>query len=718
MERKCSIYWNCLHSRPLSLTKFQHWDIISHVVNKGVMFVNEEPNMFSRPNLLTKEDLNTISVSKRDFIEKGISPLGRPGIRDEVAQSWMRCRSYGLATDQLPRYPIEKKNNVQDNSELIETTKSLFMAFTDLATLSKYGLYLIDNNYQMLYYVGEAFSLTPSVLAEDEVITGGEEEDFGTSAHALALICRRPVQIVGPEHYLDFLSNNISSAAPIIDQSGTMLGVVSLVLRSPQNLYGDDIHMLQANALGWIASMAMAISQQIESRRANLQLRQSYQTLETSWSLIDEGVLYVDKKGVILNANQQLSHILRKSIDELRGKYFTSFMPANSTLMDKIQAGFLSDYVEDVMIIQGEEQSYLFSARPVYEQDSNIFLGAVIRISNLKKLHRHVASQSSSVVRFRFDDILGDSDSVKSAKNLASIFANSAENILLIGESGTGKEMFAQSIHNQYRPRGPFVALNCAALPRNLVESELFGYEGGSFTGAERKGKMGKIELADGGTLFLDEIGDMPSDIQAVFLRVLEDKTVMRIGGYHYKPINFRLIAATNRDLLSLVETKQFRADLYYRLSSLTVNIPPLRKRSHDILILADHFITEYCKKDRKPDMHLSPKAREALVVYPWPGNIRELEKAIAYAVITCNSNEIAVNDFPESITKTFISTEKSAGSSVGSISSAKLLTLQDMERQQIKEALEQTGNNVVKAAALLGISKSSLYLKLKMDRQ
>lgn len=196
------------------------------------------------------------------------------------------------------------------------------------------------------------------------------------------------------------------------------------------------------------------------------------------------------------------------------------------------------------------------------------------------------------------------------------------------------------------------MAVNCAAMPRELIESELFGYEGGSFTGAERSGRPGKIELAHGGTLFLDEIGDMPIALQAVLLRTIEDKQVIRVGGLRSKKVDFRLIAATNRDLKQMIKEKLFREDLYFRLSVLPIQIPPLRKRKSDVLLLSEHFAAEACKKKDREIMPISPAASRLIVEYDWPGNIRELKNAMTYAVNISGKQTIEPEDLPDSIRK------------------------------------------------------------------
>jgi transcriptional regulator with PAS, ATPase and Fis domain len=324
-------------------------------------------------------------------------------------------------------------------------------------------------------------------------------------------------------------------------------------------------------------------------------------------------------------------------------------------------------------------------------------------------------------VSITFNDILGTSKAIERTIDLAKRFANTDESILLTGESGTGKEYFAQAIHNHSRPHGPFMSINCAAIPHRLIESELFGYEGGAFTGAQRGGKPGKIELANGGTLFLDEIGDMPLGLQATLLRVLENRRVMRIGAKSYKQVDFRVVAATNRDLMALVANGSFREDLFYRLSILTLVLPPLRERQEDL----EYFIHRFLEQARRKDEHkgkgeprrLSAKALAVLKAYPWPGNVRQLKNALLSAYHAAPAEVIDISDLPGYLAAA-PATPKAAPTPTDHFGKAGAVTLPDLEDIAIKAALEQTGYNVAKAAKQLGISKATLYRKLKESRK
>ena len=280
---------------------------------------------------------------------------------------------------------------------------------------------------------------------------------------------------------------------------------------------------------------------------------------------------------------------------------------------------------------------------------------------------------------------------------------------MITGPSGTGKELFAHAIHsNSSRRSGPFVSINCGALPTGLVESELFGYEGGAFTGAKKNGQIGKFELADGGTIFLDEIGEMPLSVQASILRVLETKEVTRIGGSVTNHVDVRIIAATNRNLIEAVQEKQFREDLYYRLNVLRLELPALCERKSDIPLLADYFIENYMVRLQKKNISLSPNAYQALSNYHWPGNVRELENIIERAINLTEENTI----IDEKMISKFIPQGKPAVSLMTVNFANQCYDLETAEKDLIIKALSETKGSITKSAQILGIGRRTLYRK------
>jgi transcriptional regulator with PAS, ATPase and Fis domain len=277
--------------------------------------------------------------------------------------------------------------------------------------------------------------------------------------------------------------------------------------------------------------------------------------------------------------------------------------------------------------------------------------------------------------------------------------------VLITGESGTGKEVFANVIHEMSNRRdNNFIKINCAAIPENILESELFGYEDGAFTGARRGGKIGKFELADQGTIFLDEIGDMSFDMQAKLLRVLQEKEIERVGGNTVKKINVRIIAATNQNLQEKIKRGEFREDLYYRLNVIALELPPLRERVEDIPLLCEYFLKKYNDKFGIYIEKIDDEAMDCLKKYSWPGNIRELENAIERAYNLIDGNVIKLKHLPEKI----VSNNRPL--CVGSLNK----TLNEIEKQRIIDALKASGGNKSKAAKMLGINRAGLYQKLK----
>jgi transcriptional regulator with GAF, ATPase, and Fis domain len=337
--------------------------------------------------------------------------------------------------------------------------------------------------------------------------------------------------------------------------------------------------------------------------------------------------------------------------------------------------------------------------------------------ASAQKLEQRVRSLRGALEeRFGFDAILGQAPAFLSALEQGRKVAPTETTVLLTGASGTGKEVLARAIH-QGSPRadGPFVAINCAALPETLIESELFGHERGAFTSADRL-KRGRFEQAAGGTLFLDEIGELAPAVQAKLLRVLQERRYERVGGTATLSADVRLIAATNRDLEAAVGEGRFRDDLYYRLAVFRVHLPALRERGDDILRLADRFLKEFSARMGKADVGLSREARDLMLAYPWPGNIRELQNAIERAVILSDGGLI---------TAAQLGVVRPAGAPVDALRvgpptdgrAAPLTSLPELEKQAIVEALRRTGGNKSHAAAALGLTRTRFYTLLRRYR-
>ncbi|WP_246026168.1 sigma-54 interaction domain-containing protein [Peribacillus cavernae] len=306
---------------------------------------------------------------------------------------------------------------------------------------------------------------------------------------------------------------------------------------------------------------------------------------------------------------------------------------------------------------------------------------------------------------YTFDHLMGKSPAFIEVKNRARKAAKSDSNVLLLGESGTGKELFAHSIHNDSsRAMGVFVKVNCAAIPAELLESELFGYEEGSFTGAKKGGKAGKFEAADGGTIFLDEIGELPMHMQVKLLRVLQEKEIERVGAAGSTPIDVRVIAATNRNLEEMVRKGEFRLDLYYRLKVMEITVPPLKERKEDIKILVHHFMDKYQQIMKKQVKGINDHALRLLTIYSWPGNIRELENIIERA--------LNIGDEGEVITSEHLLEEITGHKQMTPVRSLAEV-MEETERNTILACLGMTQGNKSETAKQLGVSRTTLYEKM-----
>jgi transcriptional regulator with PAS, ATPase and Fis domain len=318
---------------------------------------------------------------------------------------------------------------------------------------------------------------------------------------------------------------------------------------------------------------------------------------------------------------------------------------------------------------------------------------------------------AGSKAAYTFHDILGSSPALKQCIKLAQNASRTNANVLILGESGTGKELFAQAIHNESsRCAGPFVAINCGALSRELIQSELFGYEGGAFTGAKKEGNPGRFELADGGTLFLDEIGELPLEVQANLLRVLQTWEVYRIGAKYAKPVDVRVLAATNKDLQRSVKEKTFRDDLFYRINIFSISLPALRDRPEDLRMLAETMLRRYSRPTPQRFQGFTEEVHTIFEQHSWPGNIRELENVVDRAVAVAETAWITRADLPTYLQDREAVPEAAAPTGVD----PRRYSLREMECEQLNRELCDTGGNLREVARRLGIARSTLYNKLK----
>ena len=438
-------------------------------------------------------------------------------------------------------------------------------------------------------------------------------------------------------------------------------------------------------------------------------------------NLIDSmkvGVIVADHEGYIVYVNQTYAEFLGIDPESQIGVH-ASEMGVNSRLHIVARSGQAEiNYPHEL-----KDRGYLVQRIPIREDGRLIaVLGLVLfdSASTASKLAEKVSIMESKLdlyenellslrsTRYTIDSIVGVSSAIKALKRHVIKAAATALPVIITGESGTGKELMAHAIHHASSRRPfPFVRVNCAAIPRDLFESELFGYEKGAFTGARQKGKPGKFELANRGSMFLDEIGDLPLEMQPKLLRVLEEKEFERIGGNTIIKADFRLLAATNHDLEQMLKDRVFREDLFYRLNVVALPIPPLRERKEDILPIARHLLDQISQDAGIPELELSPEAEQVFLEYDWPGNVREMSNALERAVFFVENDIIRAADLPPYL-------YRRGGHSAPSVEKPLKFVQDEAEVDAIKSALKATGFNKSRAAKRLGIHRSLLYKKMK----
>lgn len=413
------------------------------------------------------------------------------------------------------------------------------------------------------------------------------------------------------------------------------------------------------------------------------------------------GVICVDLDGMIKYINKSAENMLNVSRENVINRKVDEFVPETGNLIMLKNNSQIKQ--------KNRKTSYLIKSHEIRLQD--IKVSAIIELHKTSEMIRDAYNLLERRQAFTFDDIISKSECIEQVKEISKKVSRNSSTVLIRGESGTGKELFARAIHSEsQRSHMPFIAINCASIPDNLLESELFGFEGGSFTGARPQGQIGKFELANGGTLFLDEIGDLPIHLQPKILRVLQENSFTRIGGNDVIEIDVRLIAATNKNLEKMIEDGLFREDLYYRLNVIPIMLPPLRARRDDISLLSEHLLEKYCIKLGTGTKAFSSEIQKIFSAYRWPGNVREMENLIEYLVNITRDEVISADNLPDSIR------EQNYSELVRSEMDLKSRTEQ-FESQVIESMLQMHGDSTEakqKIASILGVNLTTLYRKMK----
>ncbi|WP_026478521.1 sigma-54-dependent Fis family transcriptional regulator [Alkaliphilus transvaalensis] len=484
--------------------------------------------------------------------------------------------------------------------------------------------------------------------------------------------------------------------------NGRVLGVIGLIAftqEQKEKLFADTGSLME-----FLQRMADLIAVKLLEKEKHEDLQLTTKKLEIVIDSLEEGIIAVDANGEISNYNNIANKMFRSPLLEI-GQDITALIPLFRELIAQVAGGTLVKNREFFYRQEQQQLRGIATVNPVIL--SGDLVGYIFILKNICQVLKEVNDVIGSTINnTSFESIVGVSLGMLEVKEKAIKASQSPSTVLIQGESGTGKELFARGIHYASPRRNkPFVAINCAAIPEQLLESELFGYEGGTFTGAAKGGRSGKFELANGGTIFLDEIGDMPLHLQSKLLRVLQEKKVDRIGGLSSIPIDIRIIAATNKNLEEKVTLGEFREDLFFRLNVIPLNIPPLRDRKDDIPVLMEYLLNKCNLKMNKMIKGFNVDILDIFCQYKWKGNVRELENVIEYAVNMEQTDVIRVENLPLKLKQTTAESSYNMDEPI--------IKLEELEKSAIIEALRRCKNKE-EAAKRLGIGRATLFRKIK----
>ncbi|MEN6461089.1 MAG: sigma-54-dependent Fis family transcriptional regulator [Syntrophomonas sp.] len=641
-----------------------------------------------------------------EFVNTG--EVNNHKINNTILDSWRRCRNAGVdpyagvCNTLLESWQINEL--LAKNEELIDVARPFMYKLYEFLQGSGFIVMLTDAKGYILEIFGD-----DDVMENASTINftaGGcwQEETVGTNSMGIVVKTKEPIQVTGAEHFCIKSHGWTCSAAPIFDNLHNMIGIF--------NVSGDSSES-HSHTLGMVFAAVEAIEHEMKLRCQNQQLSLVNQTLTNIFTNISEAVIFVDKAGII----KEINPVAKKLLGDLTYSNVENLVIKRHIGQSDARKTLLTSKFNDIELSlkgQTDQINCLVSGSPI-KDESGVNNGTVMIIKHMEKVETLVKRYSSGLARFHFSDIVGKSEAMKEAIHIASLAADNNGTILLQGESGTGKEVFAQSIHNaSSRSKGPFVAVNCGAIPRELIGSELFGYSEGAFTGAKRGGRSGKFEIANGGTLFLDEIGDMPLEQQVTLLRVLQERRVIRIGDDKVIPVDVRVICATNKDLLAEIERFNFRQDLFYRINVFNIRIPPLRDHSDDVPLLFNHFVEQLGKNYLT--VSINSEIYDYLMHYSWPGNVRELQNIVERMLAMSGGEQLTVKHIPGEIFRD-VKNSQVQNYSIGQ----ERVTVDGVRQGKAKEECEliqklliKNGGNVTKVAQDIGISRNTLYKKIR----
>jgi transcriptional regulator of acetoin/glycerol metabolism len=616
-----------------------------------------------------------------------------------IVSSWAKCIEKGvdpfLKTNPYLASPRELRERKAQQAELLSIASPMLERMAKLVAGSEFLVVLADQDGYILEAHGDEAAFEFGKLSNLTVEACWAEDLLGTNGVGTPLVTGEPIQIIGPQHWSLAAHNATCSGAPIRDPQGQIIGCLNMT---------GSYRKAHPHTLGMVISTASSIEKQ-------LRLQQESNFKEAIMESLSEGVMVLDKNNRITHINSIAVKMFGLTNSDWLLTTFESLIEKVPGMERVLPLIGRSQPANDEFIQFRVNQTWIKCTVTVSTLHAVTVgqKGTVLVFSETDRVNRLVKQIGGAKAHLTFKDIIGAHPVFTKVISTARKVALSSSHVLLTGESGTGKEVFAQAIHNEsYRARFPFVAINCAAIPRELMGSELFGYVEGAFTGARRGGNPGKFEFADGGTIFLDEIGEMPLELQAHLLRVIEEKKVTRLGGQEIIPVDVRIITATNRNLKEEVSKGNFREDLFYRLNVINIALPPLRQRTSDIVLLALHFARNIGQRLGKGQVTIAPEALEMLKNYSWPGNVRELQNTVERGLNLITGTSVKPEHLPQNVTESLARTY--TNNYVGS-------SIKEAEINTIINALQKHGGNRKRAAMELGIARSTLYRKLEEFR-
>ncbi|HET9596038.1 MAG TPA: sigma-54-dependent Fis family transcriptional regulator [Anaeromyxobacteraceae bacterium] len=610
------------------------------------------------------------------YVLAGLEP---EGVEREIALSWQRSREIHRIDPQAARPPrILPDREVAARRLLDEAyllADPILRDFTDRLSLSDHVLAWFDAEGWLLSMGGDAALFEPLAGIGFAPGANWSEASAGTNGPGTALASRRAVEVFASEHFARACQPWSCAAAPLLSRDGAeALGAVDIT---------GPWEVRRRQALLVVRLVARAVEERL---RAGLGVRDAVIRYAVGAARTSgEALAAVDGHGRVLASNAAASR---------SGLVEGGWLPPG--LAEQVARSLSAERRGEFAVALPDGDS----ARASPIEFEGVPLGAVLRVAPAAPPRPR--RRSAPAARYDFATILGASEPFCAALERARAAARVDLPAVLLGESGTGKELFAHAIHAaSARRAGPFVAVNCGSIPAELVEAEFFGYEAGTFTGAKREGSAGRLEDADGGTLFLDEVSELSAAAQTALLRVLQEKEVVRLGGSAPRPVDVRVLAASNRPLDDEVRAGRFRRDLYYRLHVLGVRIPPLRERGDDVVLLAGAFLAAAEAEVGRADLSLAPDAIAALRAHPWPGNVRELRNAVLRAAATCAGDAVGAAD---------LALEPCPAPAEADSTPPGPLAVRELEHHALVAAIDACGGNLSEAARQLGISRATVY--------